>query len=588
MAGPTMAGPNIYITKVVMRMLLSYSLLLPCWHQSLVFSVAPDLSHPVGMRVCDTDGASCTWASLGPAGRVPRPPLYPTHPSTPAARFSAVTDTWAARDGTKTVTDTVFRDARSGLQVNVRSGLFNTPSATAMGVPGAVEWKASLRNSGNASSPAVCGPYVCGTGDGAPSCGGNQGAPFAPAGPAIVDLVLRTPHGTNTTVHAQLGSDARPTDFMAQTSVLTAGESFLASVGSGRSSEGVLPVWGFDGGDDASRVVLVLGWTGNWRMNASRSADGTTLRVTVTAGTLCASLEPGEFVPLGSALAVPYTGNDARLGYVLLRRLLARDRTPRLLDGALPSYLSWDTYDRWSVPGGRNESGSPFSYDAVHTLAAAGGLDTYWVDASWFNNPGGLAVGNWKLPLSLSEDLTHFPSGIRALFDHWRRQSLNPAHHKTIMWVEPERVSPDTHGVPTYMRTVFPSYVFALDNANASTTLVNLGDEDARRYLRDFLSTAVEKYALDVMRIDFNTNPAIVWFEAADSKAGPDAPGKPFRRGIAEAKSVNQQQCMHAPCPFLFCFSFLFCGRWGSEQRRGLTQWSTPRCMCLQVHRRPV
>jgi hypothetical protein len=42
------------------------------------------------------------------------------------------------------------------------------------------------------------------------------------------------------------------------------------------------------------------------------------------------------------------------------------------------------------------------------------------MDANWFHSPGGLFVGNWRLPLSEVENRLAFPSGIRDLFDNAR------------------------------------------------------------------------------------------------------------------------------------------------------------------------
>ena len=75
-------------------------------------------------------------------------------------------------------------------------------------------------------------------------------------------------------------------------------------------------------------VVVALGWSGNWRATATRAEDGKSVRLIVAPGTLCASLHVGEAVYLGRALEVPWTGSDYRLGYVLLRRLMAAYKVP--------------------------------------------------------------------------------------------------------------------------------------------------------------------------------------------------------------------------------------------------------------------
>ena len=255
-------------------------------------------------------------------------------------------------------------------------------------------------------------------------------------------------------------------------------------------------------------------------------------------GTLCASLRPGESLSLGRALTVPYTGRDYRLGYVLLRRLLAAHKVPRLQDGTLPHFLATESYDRWpesdpawGTDGVRNESNAHW----VQTLAAGGGLDSYWMDANWFHSPGGLAVGNWRLPLVEVENSRAFPAGIRDLFDHARSHTTADGKPmRVIMWTEPERVSPGS-----YIPTNFPGYVFQPDSPS-STSVIDLGNPEALRYLHEFISAAVEKYQLDVWRVDFNTNPAVVWARTGDAHTAPvNASSIDYRRGINEAGYVR-------------------------------------------------
>jgi hypothetical protein len=335
-----------------------------------------------------------------------------------------------------------------------------------------------------------------------PGCGTGQ--PPA-AGPVLVDITLPCPAPTSVvTLHHQLGSEARPSDFSAVDDVLAPGTNLTLGVTGGRSSEGALPVWNLEV-EGSGGVVVALGWSGNWQARVERSDDGRSVRLTVAPGTLCASLRPGESVYLGRALQVPYPGVDYRLGYVLLRRLMNAYIVPRLADGKLPHFLATESYDRWpesdpqwGTDGVRNETNAHW----VQDLAASGGLDSYWMDANWFHSPGGLVVGNWRLPLSEVENTLAFPSGIRALFDHARSHVVAATGKpmKVIMWTEPERVSPGTFIFSTY-----PEYVFHRGLGPSDTTVIDLGNPDALRYIQQFVEAAVEKYQLDVWRVDFNT-----------------------------------------------------------------------------------
>ena len=102
------------------------------------------------------------------------------------------------------------------------------------------------------------------------------------------------------------------------------------------------------------------------------------------------------------------------------------------------------------------------------------------------------------------------------------------------MWTEPERVSPGS-----WISSVYPQYVYQPDRPDA-TTVVDLGNPEALLYLKQFVSAAVEKYKLSVWRVDFNTNPAIVWARTGDAHTGPTNKTAPeFRRGMNEAGYVR-------------------------------------------------
>ena len=70
--------------------------------------------------------------------------------------------------------------------------------------------------------------------------------------------------------------------------------------------------------------------------------------------------------------------------------------------------------------------------------------------------------------------------------------------------------------------------------------MIDLGNAEAVRYLHQFISAAVQKYRLDVWRVDFNTNPAVVWARTGDVHTAPvNASSHDYRRGVNEAGYVR-------------------------------------------------
>ena len=66
-------------------------------------------------------------------------------------------------------------------------------------------------------------------------------------------------------------------------------------------------------------------------------------------------------------------------------------------------------------------------------------------------------------------------------------------------------------------------------HANA---LLNLGDPEARGYITDYISSAIDAFGLSVFRTDYNIQPLALFL-------GPPYPDDATRRGSLEAKYVD-------------------------------------------------
>ena len=91
-----------------------------------------------------------------------------------------------------------------------------------------------------------------------------------------------------------------------------------------------------------------------------------------------------------------------------------------------------------------------------------------------------------------------------------------------LLWFEPERVLPGT-----WLDRNHPEWVLRL--RGNSVGLLNLGNEEARRWIADYISNMIEVEGISVYRQDFNMNPLPYW-RAAD---GPD------RQGMAEIRHIE-------------------------------------------------
>jgi alpha-galactosidase len=89
---------------------------------------------------------------------------------------------------------------------------------------------------------------------------------------------------------------------------------------------------------------------------------------------------------------------------------------------------------------------------------------------------------------------------------------------KYVVWFEPERVAPGT-----WLDRNRPQWLLGRDGG---MKLLNLGNEEARRWLTDHIDKLLVEQGIDLYRQDFNIEPLSLW-------RGGDAPG---RAGMTEMK----------------------------------------------------
>eukprot|EP00039_Didymoeca_costata_P008952 m.118940 g.118940 ORF g.118940 m.118940 type:complete len:363 (+) comp14297_c0_seq3:988-2076(+) len=206
-----------------------------------------------------------------------------------------------------------------------------------------------------------------------------------------------------------------------------------------------------------------------------------------------------------------FAGFNAHRRY-MVRHKLPRDPVTNTINGSIIASWSWIGW-----PSPPTQSQQLWHVEMVRNTS----VEYYWLDAGWFNGgfPGG--VGNWQIPIDRTVLRSCYPNGTLApLADACHK---SPSSVGFIVWFEPERVAPHT-----YIASTFPEYVLGQSNPSAEG-LLNLGDDEARTYMHDYLSAAVEAYSLDVLRLDFNIAPGPIW-SAADEVN---------RSGIVEARYVD-------------------------------------------------
>jgi len=318
-----------------------------------------------------------------------------------------------------------------------------------------------------------------------------------------LDLAIHMPPGELVQLHYARGSSCEITDFLPLETPLKPGDGVaLAPVG-GRSSNGTLPFFNLDWGTGGALVGI--GWSGQWAASIAREEPGR-LRLKAGQETLRLRLHPGERIRTPRILLLLWQGSDRLRGHHLLKRLLLAHYCPRIGgELAIPPVAHPTSASILASGKAANEE------NQLEMLRAAAdvGCEMFWLDAYWFPHgfPGG--VGTW-IPRPAD-----FPRGLRPL-----SEAAHKAGMKFILWFEPERVARGSQ-----IATEHPEYCL---EAGAGDLLFNLARPEAREFMTELLSKAIDEHGVDVYREDFNIDPLRFW-QAADE---PDRPGLTENRWI--------------------------------------------------------
>jgi alpha-galactosidase len=226
-------------------------------------------------------------------------------------------------------------------------------------------------------------------------------------------------------------------------------------------------------------------------------------------------LHPGESLRSPRILQLYWQAGDQYDAYNAFRCTMLAHILPRI-DGKLVVppivHLSTAFYEL-------NDSNEQNVLSHLQSIRGLG-FEMFWLDAYW-TGPHGFpnCMGNYGFPIERVEPRDRFPQGLRSIGEAVEREGLG-----FMMWFEPERVAKDT-----YLARENPEWV--ISPAGDGSGLFNLGIPEARRYMTDYLNTAIQAYKLTGLRIDYNIDPLSYWqfMDAMD----------PNRVGMAEMRYVE-------------------------------------------------
>lgn len=262
----------------------------------------------------------------------------------------------------------------------------------------------------------------------------------------------------------------------------------------------------FDITTDEGAYLFAIGWTGQWIYELT--PYGTCVNVSAGLEYADFCLKPGERVRGPSVFMMK--GKDAAEVRRAFKRVQRRDFNSVRVTGKETLPFSIQPFDRYFYgkrPDWPTEAGQ---LRTLENAKKCGSFDTFWIDAAWFKRGFPHGVGNYTFTPG-------FPNGLKPISDAVHRAGM-----RFMVWFEPERVYEGSDVFENEQR-----YLLASDDPK--TRLFDLGDPEAREWLRETLRRFIADNGIDNYRQDFNMAPLGYWL-AHDGEG---------RTGMTEMKYVD-------------------------------------------------
>jgi alpha-galactosidase len=335
--------------------------------------------------------------------------------------------------------------------------------------------------------------------------GGGQDTPILEKIMAA-DLALTRSARGEFLLHHQVGSPADGNDYRPLETVLKPGSTKRIGAFKGRPTNSDWSYFNLEKGGGEG-LIMVVGWPGQWASDFVRDA-GRGLRILAGQELTHFKLLPGEEIrtPL---MVLQFWKGDWIRAQNIWRRWMLTHSMPKPGGKLPPPQFVASSSRQYDEMIKANETNQILFIDRY--LAEGLKLDYWWMDAGWYEHHGGgwPKVGTWLV------DSNRFPNGLRAVSDHARKNGM-----KVVVWFEPERVSADT-----WLAKNHPEWVLG----GGKGGLLNLGNEEARKWLTDHVDRLIREQGIGLYRQDFNMDPLEYWRRN-------DAPD---RQGITEIRHVT-------------------------------------------------
>lgn len=314
-------------------------------------------------------------------------------------------------------------------------------------------------------------------------------------------------------LHHAKGSNAERTDFQPIDEILQTGKNCYMTPVGGRSSDNTaFPFFNIEM-PGKQGVMIAVGWTGKWFADLLRmNEQSVSLRSGMELMQL--KLNPKEEICTPKIALLFWKGEDRMVGHNLFRQFVLVHHTRKINGNHVE--LPFSTFLAREGPPPCNEhtcATASFSVAMINRHKQFNIVpEVFWLDAGWYACNGSWPnVGNW-IP---NQD--NFPNGLKPVTD-----AAHQVGAKFLLWFEPERVTKNTQ---FYDKN--PDWLIKLPGKG--NALFNLGNNEARLWLTDYISDFLKKEGIDYYRQDFNFDPMPYW----------KANDQPDRVGISEIRHIE-------------------------------------------------
>lgn len=315
-------------------------------------------------------------------------------------------------------------------------------------------------------------------------------------------------------LHHAKGSNAAKNDFMPLDDTLEEGNCIRMMPAGGRSSDNTaLPFFNIESPDEDG-IMVAIGWSGKWCSEVLKTSENT-LSLKAGIDRMKLTLYPEEEIRTPLVCLIFWKGEDRMIGHNLFRQFIlahhSRQINGHFAELPLSSFLG---------RGGPVPCVEACCLTELYALATIERFKQFnilpeviWLDAGWYTGSeiSWSNVGSWTV------DKDRFPNGLKPVSN-----AIHAAEAKFLLWFEPERVR-----AGTLLEKQHSEWLLKLKGNQNS--LLNLGNDEARLWLTDYISDFLVREGVDYYRQDFNMEPQEFW----------KANDVPDRIGISEIRHIE-------------------------------------------------